>query len=58
VQVVIGDSFGELRPHAGGFRVEVEIDFTNPVIGRQNFSLDLNPKASAARFPAPGRLAS
>jgi UDP-3-O-[3-hydroxymyristoyl] N-acetylglucosamine deacetylase len=45
VQVAIGDSFGELRPHAGGFRVEVEIDFTNPVIGRQNFSLDLNPES-------------
>src|ERR1700751_2847804 len=39
-QAAIGDSFGELRPHAGGFRVEVEIDFANPVIGRQNFSLD------------------
>ena len=45
VQVVIGDSFGELRPHAGGFRVEVEINFANPVIGRQNFSLDLNPES-------------
>jgi UDP-3-O-[3-hydroxymyristoyl] N-acetylglucosamine deacetylase len=44
VQVAIGDSFGELRPHAAGFRVEVEIDFANPVIGRQNFSLDLNPE--------------
>ena len=45
VQVAIGDSFGELRPHAAGFRVEVEIDFANPVIGRQNFSLDLNPES-------------
>lgn len=45
VQVVIGDSFGELRPHAGGFRAEVEIDFANPVIGRQNFALDLNPES-------------
>src|SRR6201995_1098056 len=25
VQVVIGDSFGELRPHATGFRAEIEI---------------------------------
>jgi len=41
VQVAIGDSFGELRPYAGGFRVEVEIDFTNPVIGQQTFSLEL-----------------
>src|SRR6266404_178489 len=46
VQVVMGDSFGELRPYAAGFRAEVEIDFTNPVIGRQNYVLDL----SAERF--------
>src|SRR6195952_3143627 len=43
VQVAIGDSFGELRPYAGGFRAEVEIDFANPVVGRAHFSLDLNP---------------
>src|ERR1700684_3647132 len=46
VQVAIGDSFGELRPHAGGFRAEVEIDFANPVIGRQSYLPDL----SAERF--------
>src|ERR1700742_3907750 len=44
VQVAIGDSFGELRPHAGGFRADVEIDFANPVIGRQVYSLDLSPE--------------
>src|SRR6266404_4261951 len=44
VQVAIGDSFGELRPHAAGFRAEVEIDFANPVIGRQSYVLDLNPE--------------
>jgi UDP-3-O-[3-hydroxymyristoyl] N-acetylglucosamine deacetylase len=44
VQVAIGDSFGELRPHASGFRAEVEIDFPNPVIGRQVYSLDLSPE--------------
>ena len=37
VQVRIGDSFGELRPYAAGFRAEVEIDFANPVIGRQSY---------------------
>lgn len=46
VQVVIGDSFGELRPNASGFRTEVEIDFANAVIGRQSYTLDL----SAERF--------
>jgi UDP-3-O-[3-hydroxymyristoyl] N-acetylglucosamine deacetylase len=45
VQVAIGDSFGELRPYADGFRAEIEIDFANPVIGRQNFSLDLSPES-------------
>src|ERR1700682_5222638 len=45
VQVAMGDSFGELRPHANGFRAEVEIDFTNPVIGRQSFVLDLHPES-------------
>src|ERR1700729_1903638 len=45
VQVAIGDSFGELRPHAAGFRAEVEIDFANPVIGRQSYSLDLSPES-------------
>jgi UDP-3-O-[3-hydroxymyristoyl] N-acetylglucosamine deacetylase len=45
VQVAIGDSFGELRPHAQGFRAEVEIDFANPVIGRQTYALELSPEA-------------
>jgi UDP-3-O-[3-hydroxymyristoyl] N-acetylglucosamine deacetylase len=44
VQVAIGDSFGELRPHAGGFRAEIEIDFANPVIGQQSYMLDLSPE--------------
>ena len=44
VRVAIGDSFGELRPHAGGFRAEVEIDFANPVIGKQSCLLDLSPE--------------
>ncbi|MGB8397367.1 UDP-3-O-acyl-N-acetylglucosamine deacetylase, partial [Bradyrhizobium sp.] len=45
VQVAIGDSWGELRPFAGGFRAEVEIDFANPVIGRQSYSLDLGAES-------------
>ncbi|MDB5503321.1 MAG: UDP-3-O-[3-hydroxymyristoyl] N-acetylglucosamine deacetylase [Tardiphaga sp.] len=45
VQVSIGDSFGELRPHAAGFRAEIEIDFANPVIGHQSYVLDLNPQS-------------
>src|ERR1700676_5199272 len=44
VQVAMGDSFGELRPYAAGFRAEIEIDFANPVIGRQSYKLDLSPE--------------
>jgi len=44
VQVAIGDSYGELGPHAAGFRAEVEIDFANPVIGQQKYTLDLSPE--------------
>src|SRR6202008_3897515 len=44
VQVAMGDSFGELRPYAAGFRAEIEIDFVNPVIGRQSYTLDLSPE--------------
>src|SRR5438552_148043 len=45
VQVVMGDAFGQIRPHAGGFRAEVEIDYANPMIGRQSFALDLSPES-------------
>jgi UDP-3-O-[3-hydroxymyristoyl] N-acetylglucosamine deacetylase len=41
---VIGESFGELRPYGNGFRAELEIDFANPVIGRQSYVLDLSPE--------------
>jgi len=44
VQVAMRESFGELRPYAAGFRAEIEIDFTNPVIGRQKYVFDLNPE--------------
>src|ERR1700684_2943506 len=44
VQVAMGASFGELRPYAAGFRAEVEIDFANPVIGRQSYVLDRSPE--------------
>jgi UDP-3-O-[3-hydroxymyristoyl] N-acetylglucosamine deacetylase len=43
VRVAMGDSFGEIRPLARGFRVEVEIDFNHPLIGRQAFVYDGKP---------------
>jgi UDP-3-O-[3-hydroxymyristoyl] N-acetylglucosamine deacetylase len=42
VQVELGESFGELRPYAGGFRAELEIDFANSPIGRQAYAFDLD----------------
>jgi UDP-3-O-[3-hydroxymyristoyl] N-acetylglucosamine deacetylase len=45
VQVAAGQSLGELRPHADGFRAEIEISFNNPMIGRQTLSLDVTPQA-------------
>jgi UDP-3-O-[3-hydroxymyristoyl] N-acetylglucosamine deacetylase len=43
VRVVRESSIGELRPHARGFRLEVEIEFDNPLIGRQAMALDVDP---------------
>ena len=45
VQVISGQSTGEIRPYAHGFRAEVEIAFDNPMIGRQALSLDVTPQA-------------
>jgi UDP-3-O-[3-hydroxymyristoyl] N-acetylglucosamine deacetylase len=43
VRVAKGDCFGELRPYPQGFRLEVEIAFDNPLIGRQAIAFDLTP---------------
>jgi UDP-3-O-[3-hydroxymyristoyl] N-acetylglucosamine deacetylase len=43
VRVARGDCLGELRPYPKGFRLEVEIAFDHPLIGRQAIALDLNP---------------
>jgi UDP-3-O-[3-hydroxymyristoyl] N-acetylglucosamine deacetylase len=41
VGVTAGDAYGELRPH-DGFRVEVDIEFDHPLIGRQSFAGDID----------------
>ncbi len=43
VRVAQGDAYGELRPYARGFRVEAEIEFEHPLIGRQSLALDVAP---------------
>ncbi|BCJ91406.1 UDP-3-O-acyl-N-acetylglucosamine deacetylase [Terrihabitans soli] len=45
VRVENGRAWAELVPYAKGFRLEVEIDFTNPTIGRQAVVMDLTPKS-------------
>src|ERR1700755_1388765 len=42
VKVMQGESFGELRPYARGFRAELEINFANPLIGHQAYAFDLD----------------
>jgi UDP-3-O-[3-hydroxymyristoyl] N-acetylglucosamine deacetylase len=43
VQVAMGDAFGELRPYSEGFRLEGEINFDHPLIGRQALALEMDP---------------
>jgi UDP-3-O-[3-hydroxymyristoyl] N-acetylglucosamine deacetylase len=38
-------ALGELRPNQNGFRVEAEIEFDHPLIGRQALALDIEPNA-------------
>ncbi len=45
VRVAKDDAYGELRPYARGFRVEAEIEFANPLIGRQSVALDVEPES-------------
>ncbi len=43
VRVGKNGCFGELRPYLRGLRIETEIEFDHPLIGRQTFSIDVNP---------------
>lgn len=43
VRVTKDGAFGELRPYAKGFRIEMEIEFPHPLIGRQSLDLDIEP---------------
>jgi UDP-3-O-[3-hydroxymyristoyl] N-acetylglucosamine deacetylase len=45
VRIEQGRGFAELRPYDRGFRLDVEIDFDSPVIGRQRKIFDLEPTA-------------
>jgi UDP-3-O-[3-hydroxymyristoyl] N-acetylglucosamine deacetylase len=41
VRAVKGDSYGELRPYLRGLRIETEIDFDHPLVGRQAYAVDV-----------------
>jgi UDP-3-O-[3-hydroxymyristoyl] N-acetylglucosamine deacetylase len=43
VQVKANGCYGELRPHPRGLRIETEIEFDHPLIGRQQVALDVEP---------------
>ena len=43
VRVAKGDSYGELRPYLRGLRIESEIEFDHPLIGRQTLAVDVEP---------------
>ncbi|WP_307433772.1 UDP-3-O-acyl-N-acetylglucosamine deacetylase [Labrys monachus] len=45
VRVEMGRAWAELLPFDKGFRLDVEIDFPSPLIGRQRRVLDLTPDA-------------
>jgi UDP-3-O-[3-hydroxymyristoyl] N-acetylglucosamine deacetylase len=43
VRVAMGQAYGELRPYGRGCRIEAEIAFDHPMIGRQAFEFDGRP---------------
>jgi UDP-3-O-[3-hydroxymyristoyl] N-acetylglucosamine deacetylase len=43
VRVAQGDAYGELRPYSHGFRLDVEIEFNHPMIGRQSVGIEFDP---------------
>ncbi len=45
VRVEMGSAWAELSPSHSGFRLDVEIDFENRMIGRQRRVVDLSPTA-------------
>ena len=58
VRVTRGRAFAELQPNRRGFRLDVEIDFDNPIIGRQRRMFDLTAAPTGRKSHAPGPSAS
>ena len=43
VRVAMGEAYGEIGPNPRGFRIEAEVDFDHPLIGRQSLAIDVRP---------------
>ena len=43
IKVALGRGWGELRPRERGLRIEAEIDFDHPLIGRQAYAGEVGP---------------
>jgi UDP-3-O-[3-hydroxymyristoyl] N-acetylglucosamine deacetylase len=43
VRVQLGNARGEIRPYGRGLRIETEIAFDHPAVGRQALALDVRP---------------
>ena len=43
IRVVKREAYGELRPNSRGFRIELDIDFEHPLIGRQGVASTSSP---------------
>jgi UDP-3-O-[3-hydroxymyristoyl] N-acetylglucosamine deacetylase len=43
VRVGKNGCYGELRPHSRGLRIEAEIEFDHPLVGRQAYAVDVTP---------------
>ena len=50
VSVAIGDAVAEFRPYSRGFRIEAEIEFDHPLIGRQTIAYDGRPETFRRDF--------
>jgi UDP-3-O-[3-hydroxymyristoyl] N-acetylglucosamine deacetylase len=44
VRATMGEAWGEIRPNTRGFRVEAEVEFDHPLIGRQALAVDVKPE--------------
>ncbi len=43
VRVAMGDAYGEIKPNPRGFRIEAEVQFDHPLIGKQSYAVDVKP---------------